>query len=303
MALKIRTRIAGLTAAALLMASPVLAQTPNAVPSMQADTKVAVLSTGSGPKRPLRYKIAAGAKERIDMQMQMGISVELPGMGTQSMPAMNMKMGIDMDVTSVAPNGDIATTMTISEVGMDGAGLPGGMMDGLKGMTAAMTVDSRGLVKDLKFDESKITDPMLKQMLATSGLDRLSAQLPEEPVGVGARWQVTQAMDTNGIKLDQVTVFEITAMTDTTTSFNLTMSQSAPPQTVSPPGMPAGIEASVAGMTGTGTGKMTLTDGTLAMFGEMNLKSNVTMDVNAQGQSQRLTTSTDMKMTMTRGKR
>ena len=301
MDVKLRTRIAGFTAAALVVASPVLAQ--NALPQLAADTKIAVLSTGTGTKRPLRYKVTAGAKERVDMKMQMGISVELPGMGTQSMPGMNMNMGLDLDVTSVAANGDITSTMTISTVTMDGDGMPGGMLDPLKGMSASMTIDGRGAVKDLKFDDSKVTDPMMKQLIGTAGLDRLASQLPEEAVGLGARWQVTQALDANGIKMDQVTVYEITEMTPTSASFTLTLSQSAPPQTVSPPGMPPGIEASVTGMTGTGTGKMTLVEGTLVLLGDMTLKSNITMDVNAQGQSQRLTTSTDMKMSITRGKR
>jgi hypothetical protein len=297
-----RSRLGLLTAAVLTLAYPALAQTP-AAPPAQSDTKIAVLSTGTGPKRPLRYKIAAGAKERIDMKMEMGVSIELPGMGQQSMPAAIINMGVDMDVTSVAPNGDVALTMTVSSASMEGAGMPGGALDALKGIAASMTIDSRGIVKDLKFDDSKLTDPMMKQMISTSGLDRLSSPLPEEPMGVGGRWQVTQAVNANGIKLDQVSVFEVTQITDTSATFAMTITQSAPPQTIAPPGMPPGIEASLQGMSGSGSGKMTLTDGTLAMFGDMNMKSTITMDVNAQGQSQRVSTSTDLKMTSARGKR
>ena len=297
-------RFAAFSVAVLAFAVPAFAQTPApaaAAPITRIDVKV--LSTGTGPKRPLRYTVAPGTKDRIDMTMQMGVSVEMPGMGAQEMAGPAMKMGIDVDVASVAPNGDINFTQKISEATMDGPGMPAGMLDSIKGLAIAMVVDSRGLVKTMNIDDSKLGDPALKQVLASAGLDRLSTPLPEEPVGLGAKWQVSQSLETQGIKLDQLSEFEVVAMDDKSATLALTLTQTAPPQTVSPPGMPAGVEASIAGMNGTGTGKLVLTPGTLVMTGDMNVKSNITMDINMQGQSQRMTTSTDMKMSIARGQR
>ena len=296
-----RTRLALVAIAVLAAAAPALAQTP-ALPNV-IDTKVAVISTGTGAKRPLRYKPVAGAKERLDLKMAMGLTMEMPGMGAQSMPAPSMTMAIDMDVASISPAGDISVTMTVPSATMEGEGLPAGMLDPVKGLSAAIVMDGRGMVKSMKFDESKITDPMMKQLVSQSGLDRLSMPLPEEPMGVGGKWQVTQAIEGGGIKLDQISTFEVVELNDTSATFNMTISQSAAPQTVALPGMPGGVEASLAGMTGTGGGRMTLADGALALTGEMNMKSSMTMDVNAGGQSQRIGTSTDMKMTLARGKR
>lgn len=301
MARMTRTRLSLFTLTALAMSLPAFAQTPAA--PIVTESKVSVQSTGTGTKRALRYKAAAGSKERLDMKMGMSLSIDMPGMGEQSMPAPSMTMAIDTDVTSAAPGGDIAFGMVVSSVSMDAEGLPAGLLDSVKGLTAAIVMDGRGNMKSMKFDDSKIADPMMKQVLSSSGLDRLAMPLPEEPVGVGARWQVTQMIDANGIRVDQVTGFEIVELTDTSATFAIAVTQSAPPQTVSPPGMPAGVEASVTGMSGTGTGKMTLVDGLLALIGDMNIKTAMTMDVSAGGQTQRLGTNTDVKLTLARGKR
>lgn len=296
-------RIASALVVTLSLAHAAAAQTPAPALGASSDAKVTVISTGTGPKRALRYKAVAGSKERLDMTMKMSVEVAIPGEGAQAMDAPAVNMGMNIDITSVSPNGDIGVALVITEASMEGAGIPPGVLDPVKGLAAVMTMTPRGLVKEMKFDESKIVDPMMKQVLSSSGLDRLAAPMPEEEVGVGAKWVVEQALDANGIQMTQKSTFEVVAMDPTSTTLALALEQSAAEQKITPPGMPGNVSATIVEMKGTGTGQMALVDGVMALVGEMQLKSNVTMDISAEGQQQRMTTATGMKMTIARGKR
>jgi hypothetical protein len=144
---------------------------------------------------------------------------------------------------------------------------------------------------------------MISQMMSSSGIDRMSAPLPEEPLGVGAKWEVAQAVETGGMRLDQKATYEITAMDATSATMALTLDQRAENQTLTPPGMPPGAGATLVSMAGTGTGRLTIADNTVTPLSDMTIKSEMTMDVGAEGQTMRMSTRTDMKMSMARGKR
>lgn len=284
-------------------AAPAFAQTPQDVPSVKFEQPtVTVLSTGSGPKRPLRYKALSGTKERLDLTMLMSMAMDM-GSGEQKMDAPPMRMALDMDVTNVAANGDITYTFTFVEASMDGPGLPAGAFDAIKGLKGTATMSNRGFVRAMAFDEAAGVNPMIGQLMSSSGIDRMSAPLPEEPLGVGAKWDVAQSVESGGMRLDQKTIFEITAMDATSATMAVTLDQRAANQTLTPPGMPSGAEATLVSMAGTGTGRITIADGSVTPLSDMTIKSAMTMDVGAEGQNMRMSTRTDMKMSMTRGKR
>jgi hypothetical protein len=176
-------------------------------------------------------------------------------------------------------------------------------MPGIKGLSAEMTMTDRGIVKSMKLDTAKIADPALQQILSSSGLEKLSAPLPEEPVGVGARWEVTQTLVANGVRMVQIATYELVALDDSTATLAVTIAQSAAAQKLAPPGMPAGADVSLVGLTGSGTGRVALTRGALVLYGDIGIMSKLTMDVSAEGQTQRLSTDTDMKVAIAPGKR
>ena len=290
-------RAAGLVLLCLSFARPALAQA-----GVQAEPAVVkVISTGSGEKRPLRYALTKGAKETIELSMDMSISMDMPGVGPQSIDAPPLKLSMVVDVTDVDPNGDIVMSMTISYADMEGNMMPAGTFDALKGLSARMTMTDRGMIKNLTFDESKMTDPSVKQLLQSSGVDRLSAPLPEDAIGVGGKWEAIQRLTTNGMTIDQKAVYEVLEMAPGRVLLGVTIEQTAGTQPLNAPGMPPEIQATLVALDGGGSGKLTLNDGSLTLYGDMTMKSNVTMDMQMQGQSQRMTTSTEIKLTVSRG--
>lgn len=301
---RLRKALFALLFAALAVPAP--AQTPGqAMPSVSPvePPVLKVHSTGSGAKRLLRYKAAAGAKDRLDLTLQMSISMAMEGMDSQSMDAPPISMSVDLDVVEQKPGGDLSVRMTFADAKMEGPGLPAGALDSIKGMSAVIAMSDRGIVKSMTLDPGKAANPLMSQLLSASGFDKLSVPLPEEAMGVGAKWDVTQKVSANGITLEQTSSYEIVSMDDTTAVFAVALTQTAGPQTVAPPGMPPSVQASLVSMDGTGRGRMSLIEGALTLYGDMSLESKMVMDMTAEGQAMRMSTATDMKMTLARGQR
>lgn len=301
-----RTRIAFAAVLTLSLTLVTAAQTPPApLPppgaAQAASPVITVRSTGTGPKRAVRYRATAGARDRIEVSMKMTIGVDVPEVGPQHVEAPPVRIVMDIDVEDVAPNGDITSRMEMVSASMEGPGVPAGVLDALKGLSGAMVISDRGLVKSVAFDTSTIGNPAIGQVLSSMGFDRLTTPMPEEAVGVGATWEVVQTLDAGGMQMHQKSVYELVAMDATSMTFEVAMEQTAPPQKMAPPGLP--MEASLVSMAGESRGRMTLPDGALALFGELTARSRVVMDLVADGTSRRMSTTTGLTMSITRGER
>lgn len=297
-------RAAVLIASLLMFAWPAAAQTPSPAPIVQATPPIVkLLSPGAEPRRPMRFKLSKGAKETIDLTMVMSVSMDIPDLGPQSIDTPPLTMSMDLAVTDITPDGDLVLSLVITDAAMQGGQIPAGIMDPLKGLSAVMTMSDRGVVKAVQFDESKMLDPATKKMMQASGFERMSAPMPGEPVGVGARWEVMQKVESGGMSMDQKAIYEVVAMDASSTTLSLSLEQEAGPQQMAAPGMPPEVQASLVGLKGNGTGTLTLRDGSLILDGDLNIKSEVTMDMQMAGQSQRMTTATDVKMTLSPRKR
>jgi hypothetical protein len=300
-----RTRTAALLFAcfALLHARPVTAQTPE-MPTLSVPSPpvVKVLSTGAEPRRVLRYTVAGPSKERVDMTMQMSLAMT---MGDVSLPAPQipaMHMGVNIDVTGVNAAGDISFTFGYADFTAEGAPLPGEIADMIKNATGSVTMSNRGIVKAMAFDAGASSNPMLKQLMSSAGIEKLSAPLPEEPLGVGARWEVEQALNIGGVTTTQKTIYELVSLDAASATMKLTLTQGAAGQKLTLPQMPPGADVSLISMDGTGSGTMVLKGGIFPL-GDMDIRTKMVMDVSAEGETHRMSTETGMKITLAAGKR
>jgi len=290
--------------------SPV--QPPAGYPGVGQPVKITVVSTGSEPRKLLRYVIPAGYRGHMTMDttMSMGIS-----MGEQAVPPMDMptmRVGADLTVTSVSASGDITYTMAFTGMSVpNSAGLDPAMVASvdsvgadLKNIKGNVTVTNRGIAKDMQLDLSKLTNPQFSQMIDSlkTSLNSLSLALPEEAVGLGARWQVRQAVSSGGATLFQSVECELTAVNATSATFKTSVQQLAPPQKMMSALLPPGTDVSIESMSGSGTGTLTIAFDTLVPTGDVTSKSTMVMAVNAGGTVQRMTLQTTLKMSVSPGK-
>ena len=231
-------------------------------------------------------------------------------MDATSVPAMDlptMKMSADLVVKDVAANGDITydlayTSMTAeAQPGMDPS-LVATMQAAAAGITAlkgTITMSDRGINKTSALDVNQISDPNLKQVLGqlSESLNSMASPLPEEPVGVGARWEVRQAINAAGIQSFQRMDMEVIKIEGTSVTVRVKSEQTAPAQSVSNPMMP-GATMDVEKMSGTGTGTLVLRLDGLVPTSELSNTSLALMTMNMGGQTQKMGLEMKMKISI-----
>jgi len=271
-------------------------------PAPGAPPAVTVSSTGAAPKKALRYVIPSGQKATMDITVNMGMSMNLAGMA-MPMDMPGMKMTADAEVTKVDPNGDITYTLAFTGLTVDAT--PGtnpavaaafqGAAANITSMKGTTTISNRGVTKSAKMD---IGDPTMQQMLGqmTSTIENLSNPFPEEAVGVGAKWEVRQALTSGGQTSFTKTEYEVVALDGDTVTLKMKMEQTAPPQSVSNPALPPGTEVSLEKLVGSGTGTTKINLNSLVPSVEMNSTISTAMVMSMGGASQPVTSDMTLKM-------
>lgn len=247
--------------------------------------KTVLLDEGSQPRFPLRYAIPVGTKQSLDMIMD--IDMNIPGLvGEMTMP--RMVMVTDLEVTKVDPDGAMHMDMVFTDIRIEDrpgtmAGVADAMkteIDSMKGMKMTQVLAPNGRVKDMTVDTSNLPPQMREQMKqAEQAVDQMTAILPDQPVGVGARWRVEQTVLQQGIRMNMNATYEVVEISEGHAKVKTQIEMAAPSQTVEQ----NGIRAKLDKMTGVGD-SMTSLD--LAKLVE-RVAANIDMDMamSAQGQS------------------
>lgn len=275
---------------------------PNAYPEAGKDPIVRVLSPGKDPTKQLRFKMKAGDKQRIVMHMKMAMDMNLGGNSQKAdMPTMNMVM--DVTATAVAANGDISYEFVMSDVTVsDDGGTPGmkdalaGVLGSAKGMTGKGVISSRGFNRGAEIALPPGANPQLQQTMGQmkDAIAQIAAPVPEEPIGVGGKWEVRMSMKQQSLVIKQVGTYEITSIDGDIIATNTTVTQSADPQPVVNPQMPT-LKMDLVRMNGGGSGQTTfdLNKG-MPVKAAAKIGNELEMAVDAGGQKQSIVMKMDL---------
>jgi hypothetical protein len=173
------------------------------------------------------------------------------------------------------------------------------MLKALVGSTGTAVVSNRGVTRESKLNLNESASPQIKSALGgvVQSLDQLSNPLPEEPIGVGAKWEVGTRLEQNGLKVQQVTTYELVALEGASGKLKISMKQSADPQKVSAAGMPPGMQAQLKSFSSTGSGESSFDLGRIVpSSSNVSASTDMSLSTSIQGQTQAM--STHMKMDM-----
>lgn len=277
-------------------------------PAPGGPATVTLASPGAEPRTRLRYKVAAGLKETMSLTTAIGLTMSMEGMAMPAMDLPLMKLTADMAVTGVAPNGDI--TYDVAFTGMTAEATPGmdpsvaAMMqsagDGITALKGSVTISDRGVNRAATINVDKVTDPNLRQTLGAiaSSLESMSMPMPEEAVGVGARWEVRQAIKAGGAQTFQRVECELASVDAQGATIRIKVEQTAPPQGISNPALPAGTTVNIEKLAGTGTGTIALRFNSLVPTSEMSSSTAMAMAMDLGGQTQRMAVDTKVKLSI-----
>lgn len=265
--------------------NPVIAAPARAKPTLK------LLEAGAEPRTTLRYRFEPGVKSKMNMTME----TELSGTGMPAMKVPTMKMLMDVEVAERLSDSESRYSFTLTETEvLDGPGVMPGVaemtkkaLETAKGLTGSAIVDGQGFTRDSTVKLPDGINPQMKSMMSGTmqGLDQLSSPLPQEPVGIGARWELGQLIEQNGMEVSQTTVFELIEFAGTKGKLKATVSQTAPRQKVKS-GMPAGASAELIKLNSTGSGEISFDLTALVPTSKMSLVSDYTIEATSGGQNQ-----------------
>lgn len=266
---------------------------------------VALIDAGAEPREPLRLKLTAGQEQAMIMTMRMGMGMQV---GTNKMPKTAlppMQMTMSLKVKEITAEGDIRTEFSLDKIDVlpDPAAQPG-MVDQLKAVLGTMskmsgtsTITPRGIVKSADFNIPADVNPQIRQTMDSmrQQMNQLSVPFPEEALGVGAKWTVTQHLEQQGMKLQQVATWELKERQGGVVKLASAIVQTAPPQPIVAPGMPPGAKVSLDRLDSTGSGTTDLDLTRVAPIkGTMNMTSSIAMTTVAEGVNMPLTMDMDL---------
>lgn len=257
---------------------------------------VRLLAPGAEPRKLLRFHMKPGDKQRVAMHMKMAMDMDIAGQA-QKVDMPTMTMILDVTAKSVAANGDMDYEFVTSDVTIaDDGGTPGmkaaleGVLSSAKGMSGKGTISNRGFNKGAELSLPPNANAQLAQTMGQmkDAISQIAAPVPEEPVGVGGKWEVRMAIKQQSIVIKQIGTYEVTSIDGDRIATKTTVAQSADPQPVSNPQMPS-LKMELVRMTGGGEGETTidLTKGMPAKA-SADLANEMEMSVDANGQKQAL---------------
>jgi len=231
----------------------------------EGDDGVQLLDKGQRPRSELRYRIQAGTTTtstttfRVATLAQSGDNAALsvlPGLrlGIVSGPAELTDRGVKFPVDVVKSEALVPDDFDeeMAELLRNGASI----VDQVGGW---VEVDNRGRMLAAELNErTKRSDVPVRllRMIVNTRETLTRVLLPEEKVGLGARWETRQEIKAYGFNVQQVNTYTLVDRVGDELMLNVTVQQLAVPQTIEFP--EEGIEISVESMTAQADGQIIL---------------------------------------------
>ena len=168
-------------------------------------------------------------------------------------------------------------------------------MIGMKGTTV---LSPSGETKSVSFTPPPGASPDMSKQFDKS-MEYAGVPLPTEPVSKGAKWQVTQLVEEQGMKLTQITTYELQELNGNLATLAMTIEQKADAQQLSPAGLPPGATAELVSFnsSGSGTSQLNLSQ-LLPSQANIGLDMATQMKMSADGQNMEMSMKMDMQMDM-----
>ena len=193
------------------------AQPSPASSAFKAETRVT--EPGAEPRQELRLHPKPGDKQTANMTLKTTVDTTMAGMPSQVVKAPTMNMTYETTVKSVSEAGDITYDLVVKETNVpEESGVLQQAVEplktalaGMQGLSGTGTMSSLGQSKGFKF-QFPTNAPASTRMLVEQMKDafvNLSASLPKEALGAGAKWEVKESLASQGVTIQQTSTYEL----------------------------------------------------------------------------------------------
>jgi len=216
-------------AIALSLAAPTVV-VADAVPA----PTLKLVAAGKGTKKQLRFTPVKGSKRTLVMTSQQATARGLKGKLPAPEAAPAVRTTIDVEILDVNADGEIRYRFTYrkAEVVEDKRTKPelakqlATALELFTGLQGTGVVTNRGVSKDVSFDTPAAASREMRTALDTarSVATQLAQPLPEEAVGVGAKWQTTATASAGEITAETLATYELVERVDNRLKLKITLS-------------------------------------------------------------------------------
>jgi hypothetical protein len=269
---------------------------------------ITLLGPGAEPRRALRYRLTEGAREDLIMRTNLTIDTTTDGAPAPTVEYPPVVMNLRLHIASKPSEDQARYTFALASVDVEDApGVQPEILESMRqhfravtGMTGSAHVDARGFNWDARMDRPRDMTPAIQQMLdsATQSMDQVSAPLPEEPVGQGARWELRQTIVQNGVTLQQTTLFELVELVEldgTRGILTTRIAQHADRQPMTLASMP-GSTAEMLSLDSAGSGRIHFDLDRLVPRSTLDMRSDYGLRITTGSASQTVDTHVDMRI-------
>ncbi|WP_166352801.1 hypothetical protein [Phytoactinopolyspora limicola] len=218
----------------------------------------------------------------LDLTMDTDISARVDGDSPQSQSVPGMRFGLEVTVADVSDD-EIDLTFVYDDAGFDGDPMVQDALDALVGVTGNLTVTKAGAFVQGGFDAGQLA-PELGELV--DQFDRQLADLtipwPDEPVGVGAEWEVVTSVEVAGIGFCNVASYELLAFDGDDYELGIGVEQQALPSSLEESGV--SIEVLRGSNTSSGSSRGALSE-PMAIWGTSETTGSMEMKVEYDGET------------------
>lgn len=274
-----------------------------------SENQVELLNSGTGAKQKLRFQPQANFQQSATMTVKTDLATSIGGKPVSSFKQPAIVITLQTKVTKIDSNGDIHYEFSYSDVDLvDNTNLPPQVLDKLRsqmqklvGLKGSAIVDNYGKTKKANLVLPTGLDPSLKQSIEqfSNSLDQFSSPLPQQAVGVGARWRVNSNLNMGGMNFRQITTYQLVNLTKGVATLKINVEQIAPSQKLTIPGLPQGVTLNLNSYKGMGQGQAIVPlNKLLPTRSSMSLLSNTDMTQKKLGSPEETRLNQEMSMEM-----
>jgi hypothetical protein len=204
-------------------------------------SSLTLLDPGQPPRRKLRYAWRIDQKETLALDLRTVASTESAGAKQPDVQFPSVHLSIAIDPQTATPNGDLHYAWRVASTSVDAnADTPPEVAEGMRAEVAGVAhlagsavVTSCGLTREVAVESGLLGDgepggQMAEQVRQT--LRDVAAPVPEEEVGVGARWRKLSQLDEKDARVTQTETFKLVDMGEDRGTLDDALAQTAPPQ-------------------------------------------------------------------------
>jgi hypothetical protein len=226
--------------------------------------ELALLDDGREPRRPLRYPAEPPDQQRMSLKLKVGMKMEVPGSPIPPVTLPGLRLIVDLTGKRQQDSARYDFTVADADLVAADAAPPGIVAEMRKGLptlvgaSGSIVIDERGGVRELELGLPPEVGAELGQFMnaARLAIGQMAVPLPEAPIGVGAKWEVQDTVQQDGVRVRQKTYYELLALDATRAQVRTQTVQSADRQRAPLPGLPDGVTAEVLSLHGSGAGEI-----------------------------------------------